>query len=134
LLDVFHSKPQTPLEIVGVRVKIYTAETIITQSQLPPSQANAPAAFYSAGTPDGSRPGRLYVNTNQYSTQPRCTKAHVWPTRTRRRYEMVSLSLHETNPGHHLQVRAAASSAGSLSLLSPPTPSRGPTGPCSGRC
>ena len=25
---------------------------------MPPSQSNAPAAFYSAGTPDGSRPGK----------------------------------------------------------------------------
>jgi len=73
LLEIFHNKPQTALEIVP----------------MPPSQSNGPAAFYSAGTPDGSRPGRLYVNTNQYSSQPR--------------YEMVSLSLHETNPGHHLQ-------------------------------
>merc|ERR1719495_1763507 len=73
LLEIFHNKPKTALEIVP----------------MPPSQSNGPAAFYSSGTPDGSRPGRLYVNTNQYSSQPR--------------YEMVSLSLHESNPGHHLQ-------------------------------
>jgi len=73
LLEIFHNKPKTALEIVP----------------MPPSQSNGPAAFYSSGTPDGSRPGRLYVNTNKYNSQPR--------------YEMVSLSLHETNPGHHLQ-------------------------------
>ena len=55
LLEVFHTKPQIALEIVA----------------MPPSMTNAPAAFYTAGTPDGSRPGRLYVNVNQYSSQPR---------------------------------------------------------------
>ena len=50
---------------------------------------NSPAAFYIAGAADGSRPGRLFVNTAKYGSQPR--------------YTMVSLSLHETNPGHHLQ-------------------------------
>ena len=56
---------------------------------MPSSQPNAPAASYIARTPDGSRPGRLYVNTNQYGSQPK--------------YEMISLSLHETIPGHHPQ-------------------------------
>merc|ERR1719347_446505 len=73
LLEVFSSKPETKLEIVG----------------MPPSAADAPAASYIAGTPDGSRPGRLYVNTNQYKNQPK--------------YSIISLTLHETNPGHHLQ-------------------------------
>lgn len=73
ILDLFHTEPQTKLEIVEV----------------PPSTPDAPAAYYIAGTADGSRPGRLFVNTNKYASQPR--------------YEMISLSLHETNPGHHLQ-------------------------------
>jgi len=73
LLEIVHKKPSTALKIVG----------------MPPSMADAPAAFYTAGSLDGSRPGVLYVNTNKFDSQPR--------------YEMVSLSLHETNPGHHLQ-------------------------------
>jgi len=73
ILDLFHTEPQTKLEIVEV----------------PPSTPDAPAAYYIAGTADGKRPGRLFVNTNKYDSQPR--------------YEMISLSLHETNPGHHLQ-------------------------------
>jgi uncharacterized protein (DUF885 family) len=55
LLDILHRKPATALEIVEV----------------PPSQPNAPAASYIAGTPDGSRPGRLYVNTNKFQHQSR---------------------------------------------------------------
>merc|ERR1719312_317290 len=73
LLEIVHKKPSTALKIVG----------------MPPSMTDAPAAFYTAGSLDGSRPGVLYVNTNKFNSQPR--------------YEMVSLSLHETNPGHHLQ-------------------------------
>ena len=73
LLKIFHSKPTTKLEI----------------TEVPANIPDAPAAYYIAGTPDGTRPGRLYVNTHKYQSQPR--------------YEMISLSLHETNPGHHLQ-------------------------------
>lgn len=51
--------------------------------------ADYPAAFYIAGTPDGARPSKLFVNTHKFDSQPR--------------YEMVSLSLHEAMPGHHLQ-------------------------------
>ena len=71
ILEIFQNKPVTKLEIVEVT----------------PSQPNAPAPSYIAGTPDGSRPGQLFVNTNQYGSQPK--------------YKMISL--HETNPGHHLQ-------------------------------
>jgi len=73
ILQIFNNKPATKLEIV----------------EIPPSTPDAPAAFYIAGTADGKRPGRLYVNTNKYDSQPR--------------YEMISLTLHETVPGHHLQ-------------------------------
>ena len=52
-------------------------------------QADYPAAFYIAGTPDGARPSKLFVNTFKFSSQPR--------------YELVSLALHEAIPGHHLQ-------------------------------
>jgi len=51
--------------------------------------ADYPAAFYIAGTPDGARSSKLFVNTFKFCSQPK--------------YEMVSLSLHEANPGHHLQ-------------------------------
>ena len=63
LLEIFWKKPGTELQIVG----------------MPPSMADGPAAFFTAGSLDGSRPGTLYVNTNKFDSQPR--------------YEMVSLSL-----------------------------------------
>ncbi|XP_063599447.1 uncharacterized protein LOC134775775 [Penaeus indicus] len=58
------------------------------------------AAFYTTGSYDGSRPGIFYVNTYFYDKQPT--------------YEIMTLSLHEGNPGHHLQ--------GSHSLESPSMP------------
>lgn len=45
--------------------------------------------YYLAGSFDGSRPGIFYVNTHLYGSIPK--------------YEMLTLSLHEGNPGHHLQ-------------------------------
>lgn len=45
--------------------------------------------YYLAGSYDGSRPGKFYVNTQLYASIPR--------------YEMMTLCLHEGNPGHHLQ-------------------------------
>jgi uncharacterized protein (DUF885 family) len=53
----------------------------------------APAAYYLAGTPDGSRPGRFYVNVSNINARPK--------------YEMTSLALHEAIPGHHHQCALA---------------------------
>lgn len=55
----------------------------------PSSMSSAPAAFYMAGTTDGSRPGIYYVNTSHVTDTPK--------------YELMALSLHEGEPGHHLQ-------------------------------
>ncbi|CAG0905721.1 unnamed protein product, partial [Darwinula stevensoni] len=55
----------------------------------PSLEGEGPAAFYIAGSHDGSRPGICYVNTTDYKSQPK--------------FEMVALALHEGNPGHHLQ-------------------------------
>eukprot|EP00092_Neocalanus_flemingeri_P025835 GFUD01028002.1.p1 GENE.GFUD01028002.1~~GFUD01028002.1.p1 ORF type:complete len:569 (-),score=195.27 GFUD01028002.1:15-1721(-) len=71
LTKIFHSCPKAKLEITEAPIPDY------------------PAAFYIAGTEDGARPGKLFVNTFKYASQPR--------------YDMVTLALHETNPGHHLQ-------------------------------
>lgn len=73
LLTLFLDTPEAELIIQGV----------------PESAANGPAAFYIAGSLDGKRPGTFFVNTYKYNSQPK--------------YEMVSLSMHEGNPGHHFQ-------------------------------
>jgi len=87
LLDAFS-------EIIHKRINPQLSKIFhtIPQSRLEITEvpmADYPAAFYIAGTEDGARPGKLFANTYKYASQPR--------------YEMVSLSLHETNPGHHLQ-------------------------------
>jgi len=53
------------------------------------SNPEASAASYIAGTEDGSRPGRFYVNTAKYASQSR--------------HGVATLVLHEAYPGHHLQ-------------------------------
>lgn len=49
--------------------------------------------YYLAGTPDGTRPGRFYVNVSNLNKRPK--------------YEMTSLALHEAIPGHHHQCALA---------------------------
>ena len=50
-------------------------------------------AYYRPSAPDGSRPGRYYVNTSLPQTRPR--------------YEAECLAFHESIPGHHLQIAIA---------------------------
>jgi uncharacterized protein (DUF885 family) len=52
--------------------------------------AGAPSGFYEAGTPDGSRPGVVYLNLERLDTRPL--------------YDLESLLYHESLPGHHLQI------------------------------
>jgi uncharacterized protein (DUF885 family) len=56
-------------------------------------EKEAAAAEYEQGTPDGSRPGIVYVNTGDY--------AH------RTKMSIESTSYHEAIPGHHLQISIA---------------------------
>jgi uncharacterized protein (DUF885 family) len=51
------------------------------------------AAYYEHGTPDGSRPGKVFVNTYKFATRPL--------------YDAESISYHEGLPGHHLQISIA---------------------------
>lgn len=53
-------------------------------------EAEAAAANYNQGTPDGSRPGRIQVNTSD--------------PQSRKTITMESTAYHEGVPGHHLQV------------------------------
>ncbi|XP_018009552.1 uncharacterized protein LOC108667079 isoform X2 [Hyalella azteca] len=60
-------------------------------------QPDAGGAFYDAGTPDGTRPGTFKIGTRILSSH---TKLPI-----------VSLSLHEGVPGHHLQISHALESS-----------------------
>ena len=73
LLPAFFSEqPKCPLEILA--------------------RSDGPSAFYLAGTADGKRPGRFYVNVSHVEQRSVC--------------DAVALALHEGVPGHHMQVSA----------------------------
>ena len=55
-------------------------------------------AYYEAGTPDGSRPGRLRINT--------------WNAPERNLYEVEDTAYHEGVPGHHMQISIAQEQTG----------------------
>ena len=78
LPSLFGVLPKAPFEVVPV--PDYLAKS-------------APPAYYQAGTPDGSRPGRLFINTYD-ATQ-------------RNLYEVEDIAYHEGIPGHHLQISIA---------------------------
>ena len=78
LPKLFGNLPKTDLVVVPV-------ETF--------REAAAPLAEYDQGTPDGSRPGRVYVNTGAFET--RLTVA------------IEAVAYHEGLPGHHLQFSIA---------------------------
>jgi uncharacterized protein (DUF885 family) len=78
LPSLFGKLPKAPFEVVAV--PDYMAKT-------------APPAYYQGGTPDGSRPGRLFIDTYN-------------PT-DRNMYAVESIAYHEGIPGHHLQISIA---------------------------
>ncbi|HWE84756.1 MAG TPA: DUF885 domain-containing protein [Terracidiphilus sp.] len=78
LPQLFGRLPKAPFEVVAV--PDYLEKT------------SAPA-YYEAGTPDGSRPGRLNVDTYM-ATQ-------------RNLYQVEDVAYHEGLPGHHLQISIA---------------------------
>ncbi|KAI0219520.1 hypothetical protein LSAT2_028950 [Lamellibrachia satsuma] len=73
LSKIFHKIPKSELMI----------------AEIPASRAHGPTAFYVSGTLDGTRPGKFFVNT--YNLHRKAT------------YDMMTLSLHEGEPGHHFQ-------------------------------
>ena len=75
---LFAIVPKTPLEIRPVPDFL---------------EKNQAAAYYQAGTPDGSRPGYFYFNT--YDLPSRTTPG------------METLYMHEAKPGHHFQISLA---------------------------
>ncbi len=78
LIRLFGRLPRTP----------YGVGTI--PSFAAPSQTTA---YYQPGSPDAGRPGMFMVNTYRVDTRP------TW--------EMEALTLHESVPGHHLQIALA---------------------------
>lgn len=75
LPSLFGRLPKAPFEVVPV--PDYMEKTSAT-------------AYYEAGTPDGSRPGRLFIDTYNASD--------------RNLYNVESIAYHEGLPGHHLQI------------------------------
>jgi len=74
----FHRLPKAPLEVRAVE---------------PWREATASVAFYSRGTPDGSRPGIYYVNL---ADMTQVLKPQI-----------EGISYHEGAPGHHFQIAFA---------------------------
>jgi uncharacterized protein (DUF885 family) len=78
LPELFGRLPKAPLEVVPVPAYI---------------EKDQAAAYYEQGTPNGSRPGRVYVNTYNFAERS------LAPVET--------VSYHEGIPGHHLQIAIA---------------------------
>lgn len=78
LPQLFGHLPKEPFEVVAIPSYM---------------DKDSPAAYYQAGTPDGSRPGRLRINTYQATD--------------RNLYSVESVAYHEGIPGHHLQISMA---------------------------
>jgi uncharacterized protein (DUF885 family) len=78
LPQLFGRLPKAPFEVAAV--PDYLEKT------------SAPA-YYEAGTPDGSRPGRLRIDTYQAAQ--------------RNLYQVEDIAYHEGLPGHHLQISIA---------------------------
>jgi uncharacterized protein (DUF885 family) len=78
LPQLFGHLPKAPFEVVPVPDFL---------------EKNSAPAYYEAGTPDGSRPGRLFIDTYN-------------PT-DRDLYQVEEIAYHEGLPGHHLQISIA---------------------------
>jgi len=76
---LFGTLPQLPYKIVAVPAF---------------SEKSQPTAYYQRGLPETGRAGKFYANT--------------YDLRSRPKWEMEALTLHEAVPGHHLQISLAA--------------------------
>ena len=70
--------------------------TVDVQAMPLPGAEQQPLAYYSPAPDDGNRPGYFVVNVTLLST--------------RAKWKMETLALHETIPGHHLQISLAQES------------------------
>ena len=78
LMKLFGKLPRTPYGVIPVPA--YAEKTTTT-------------AYYNAGSSEGNRPGYFYANLYDLKSRPK--------------WEMEALTLHEAVPGHHLQISIA---------------------------
>ncbi len=78
LPQLFGTLPKAPFEVVPVPDYL---------------EKNSSSAYYEPGTPDGSRPGRLFIDTYNFADR------HL--------DEVESVAYHEGLPGHHMQISIA---------------------------
>jgi uncharacterized protein (DUF885 family) len=78
LPELFGRMPKQQLEVT--QVPDYLAKT-------------SPPAYYEAGSPDGKRPGRMFVDT--------------YNATERNLYSVEAIAYHEGIPGHHMQIATA---------------------------
>ncbi len=83
LPQLFGTLPKAPFEVT-------TVPDYLAKSSAP--------AYYESGTPDGSRPGRLFIDT--------------YDATHRNLYSVESIAYHEGIPGHHLQISIAQEMTG----------------------